>query len=295
MTSSLALADPSLAFTALPAARYAFAAVIGLVIGSFLNVVAHRLPIMMQRAWQAELAEATGDDPAPDDGLPARCDLWAPRSACPHCGHVLRAWENVPVLSYLALRGRCAQCRAPISLRYPLVELVSGLLAIASLAVFGTGPAALAAFVLCAMLLAMSLIDIKTGYLPDSMTLPLLWAGLLVNLWGNFVDLREAVIGAIAGYLFLWCVFWLFKLLRRIEGIGYGDLKLLAALGAWLGWIALPQVLLIAALTGAAVGLVAMWCGRMRCEEPLPFGPFLALGGILTLLYGTPFYLMIGG
>ncbi|MEX3630478.1 MAG: A24 family peptidase [Burkholderia sp.] len=296
MTSYLALADPSLAFAALPAAvRYAFATVIGLVIGSFLNVLAHRLPIMMQRAWQAELAEATGGDPAPDDDLPLRYDLWAPRSACPHCGHVLRAWENVPVLSYLTLRGRCAQCHAPISPRYPLVELVSGLLAIASLAVFGPGPAALAAFGLCAMLLAMSLIDIKTGYLPDSMTLPLLWAGLLVNLWGNFVDLREAVIGAIAGYLFLWCVFWLFKLLRGIEGIGYGDLKLLAALGAWLGWIALPQVLLIAALTGAAVGLVAMRRGRMRYEEPLPFGPFLALGGILTLLHGTPFYLMSGG
>ncbi|KHJ59323.1 prepilin peptidase, partial [Burkholderia glumae] len=206
---------------------------------------------MMQRAWQAELAEATGGDPPPDDGLPARYDLSVPRSACPHCGHVLRAWENVPVLSYLALRGRCSRCRAPIGIRYPLVELVSGALAVASLAVFGPVPAALAAFGLCAMLVAMSLIDIKTGYLPDSMTLPLLWAGLVVNLWGSFVDLREAVIGAIAGYLFLWCVFWLFKWLRGIEGIGYGDLKLLAALGAWLGWIALPQILLVAALSGA--------------------------------------------
>jgi len=299
MISSFALPDPSLAFAAFaalpPAVRYLFAAVIGLVVGSFLNVVGHRLPVMMQRAWQAELAEATGGDPTPDDGLPARYDLSVPRSACPHCGHVLRAWENVPVFSYLALRGRCSQCRAPIGIRYPLVELVSGALAIASLAVFGPVPAALAAFGLCAMLVAMSLIDIKTGYLPDSMTLPLLWAGLVVNLWGSFVDLREAVIGAIAGYLFLWCVFWLFKWLRGIEGIGYGDLKLLAALGAWLGWIALPQVVLIAALSGAVVGLAAMWRGRMRFEEPLPFGPFLALGGIATLLYGTPFYLAIGG
>ncbi|MCM2491975.1 prepilin peptidase [Burkholderia glumae] len=296
MISPLALSDPSLAFAALPpAVRYVFAAAIGLVVGSFLNVVGHRLPVMMQRAWQAELAEATGGDPTPDDGLPARYDLSVPRSACPHCGHVLRAWENVPVLSYLALRGRCSRCRAPIGIRYPLVELVSGALAVASLAVFGPVPAALAAFGLCAMLVAMSLIDIKTGYLPDSMTLPLLWAGLVVNLWGSFVDLREAVIGAIAGYLFLWCVFWLFKWLRGIEGIGYGDLKLLAALGAWLGWIALPQILLVAALSGAVVGLAATWRGRMRFEEPLPFGPFLALGGIATLLCGTPFYPAIGG
>ncbi|ACR27675.1 prepilin peptidase [Burkholderia glumae] len=296
MISPLALSDPSLAFAALPpAVRYVFAAAIGLVVGSFLNVVGHRLPVMMQRAWQAELAEATGGDPPPDDGLPARYDLSVPRSACPHCGHVLRAWENVPVLSYLALRGRCSRCRAPIGIRYPLVELVSGALAVASLAVFGPVPAALAAFGLCAMLVAMSLIDIKTGYLPDSMTLPLLWAGLVVNLWGSFVDLREAVIGAIAGYLFLWCVFWLFKWLRGIEGIGYGDLKLLAALGAWLGWIALPQILLVAALSGAVVGLAATWRGRMRFEEPLPFGPFLALGGIATLLCGTPFYPAIGG
>ncbi|QJW80203.1 prepilin peptidase [Burkholderia glumae] len=290
------MSDPSLAFAALPpAVRYVFAAAIGLVVGSFLNVVGHRLPVMMQRAWQAELAEATGGDPTPDDGLPARYDLSVPRSACPHCGHVLRAWENVPVLSYLALRGRCSRCRAPIGIRYPLVELVSGALAVASLAVFGPVPAALAAFGLCAMLVAMSLIDIKTGYLPDSMTLPLLWAGLVVNLWGSFVNLREAVIGAIAGYLFLWCVFWLFKWLRGIEGIGYGDLKLLAALGAWLGWIALPQILLVAALSGAVVGLAATWRGRMRFEEPLPFGPFLALGGIATLLCGTPFYPAIGG
>ncbi|XDJ36269.1 MAG: A24 family peptidase [Burkholderia sp.] len=296
MTSSFALADPSLAFAELPAAvRYVLATMIGLVSGSFLNVVTYRVPIMMQRAWQAKLAKATGGDPMPDDQLPTRYGLWAPRSACPHCGHVLRALESVPVLSYLVLRGRCAQCRAPTSPRYPLVELSSGLLAVASLAVFGPGPAALAVFGLCAMLLAISLIDINTGYLPDSITLPLLWGGLLINLWDKFVDLREAVIGVIAGYLFLWCVFWLFKLLRRIDGIGYGDLKLLAALGAWLGWIALPQVLLIAALSSVAVGLVAMCCGRMRYEEPLPFGPFLALGGILTLLHGPPFYLtMIG-
>ncbi len=302
MMSSFALSDPWFAFAVLPATvRYAFVVAFGLAVGSFLNVVAHRLPIMMQRAWQAELAHAAGTDgapdgsaeAAPDDGYPPRYDLWAPRSACPHCGHVLRPWENLPVLGYLMLRGRCSACRAPIGLRYPLVELGAGALAAASLATLGPTPVALAGFGLCAMLLAMSLIDVKTGYLPDSMTLPLLWAGLVVNLAGHFVELRDAVIGAIAGYLFLWCVFWLFKLLRGIEGIGYGDLKLLAALGAWLGWIALPQVLLIAAVSGAMVGLIAMGRGRMGFEEPLPFGPFLALGGIVTLLHGP--YLALDG
>jgi leader peptidase (prepilin peptidase) / N-methyltransferase len=287
---------PLAAFAALPAGfRYGFAIMLGLVIGSFINVVAHRLPIMMKRAWQAEIGEATGEPVEPDDGLPARYNLWVPRSACPHCGHVLRAWENVPVLGYLALRGRCAQCRAPIGARYPLVELASGALAAGSLAVFGPGGAALAAFGLCATLLAMSAIDIQTGFLPDSLTLPLLWAGLTVNLWGTFANLHAAVIGAIAGYLFLWGIFWLFKWLRGIEGIGYGDLKLLAALGAWLGWEALPQVVLISAVAGAAIGLIATWRGRMRFEEPLPFGPFLALGGVATLFAGTPFYLVLGG
>ncbi|KAF1030190.1 MAG: Type 4 prepilin-like proteins leader peptide-processing enzyme [Burkholderia plantarii] len=289
------LSDSWFAFATLPGVvQYAFAIAIGLVIGSFLNVVAHRLPIMMQRAWDADLAEATGGS-APDDGLPARYNLWVPRSGCTHCGHTLRAWENIPVLSYLALRGRCGHCAAPIGVRYPLMELVSGALAAGSLAVFGPGWLALAAFGLCAMLLAMSAIDMKTGYLPDSMTLPLLWAGLVVNLSGGFTGLHGAVTGAIAGYLFLWCVYWLFKWWRGIEGIGYGDLKLLAAIGAWLGWAALPQVLLIAAITGAVAGLAAMARGRMRFEEPLPFGPFLALGAIVTLMFGTPLYPGIGG
>ncbi|KVE39892.1 prepilin peptidase [Burkholderia sp. TSV86] len=303
MTSNPLLPDPATqapfallaAFAALPSgAQYAFAIVFGLVVGSFVNVVAHRLPIMMKRAWLAEIAEATGEPPAAD-GLPPRYNLWVPRSACPSCGHVLRAWENIPVLSYIVLRGRCSHCQAAIGLRYPLVELAAAALAAAALSLFGPSGAALAAFGLCVALLAMSAIDMQTGFLPDSLTLPLLWAGLCVNLWGMFTGLRAAVIGAIAGYLFLWCVLWLFKLLRGIEGIGYGDLKLLAALGAWLGWEALPQVVLIAAVAGATVGLVATWRGRMRFEEPLPFGPFLAIGGAATLFCGTPFYLLLGG
>ncbi|VWD53852.1 peptidase A24 [Burkholderia lata] len=279
-----------------PALQYAFAVVIGLCIGSFLNVVVHRLPVMMQRAWQAEIDEATGNASAPpDDGYPPHYDLWRPRSACPHCGHVLRAWENIPLVSYLILRGRCRRCGHAIGIRYPLVELACALLAAGSLATFGPTVAALAAFALCAALLAMSAIDIRTGYLPDSMTLPLLWAGLVLNLGGTFTSLRSAVIGAMAGYLFLWSIYWLFKWLRGIEGIGFGDLKLLAALGAWLGWAALPQVVLFAAVTGAIVGLIATWRGRMRFEEPIPFGPFLAAGGVATLFFGTPFYSALGG
>lgn len=278
-----------------PVAQYAFAIVLGLCIGSFINVVVHRVPVMMQRAWQAELAEATGKTAEPDDGYPARYDLWHPRSACPHCGHVLRAWENIPLVSYLLLRGRCRQCGHSIGVRYPLIELAGSLFAAGSLAVFGPTVAALAAFGLCAALLAMSAIDIQTGYLPDSMTLPLLWAGLAINLGGTFASLRAAVIGAMAGYLFLWSIYSLFRWLRGVEGIGFGDLKLLAALGAWLGWAALPQVVLFAAVTGAVVGLIAMWRGRMRFEEPIPFGPFLAAGGAATLFFGTPFYLALGG
>ncbi len=279
-----------------PAVQYAFAVVIGLCVGSFINVVAHRVPVMMQRAWRAEIAEATGNaGAAPDDGYPQRYDLWRPRSACPHCGHVLRAWENVPLLSYVMLRGRCRQCGHAIGIRYPLVELAGALLAAGSLAAFGPTGAAIAAFGLCAALLAMSAIDIRTGYLPDSMTLPLLWAGLALNLAGMFTSLQSAVIGAMSGYLFLWSIYWLFRWLRGIEGIGFGDLKLLAALGAWMGWAALPQVVLFAAVTGAIVGLVATWRGRMRFEEPIPFGPFLAAGGVATLFFGTPFYSALGG
>ncbi|MBN3764829.1 prepilin peptidase [Burkholderia sp. Ac-20365] len=297
LTGPLARFTESLgmAFSALPAgAQIAFVIAFGLVIGSFLNVVVHRLPIMLERAWRAEVSDATGHA-FDEDGLPERYNLWLPRSACPHCGHVLRAWENVPVFSYLVLRGRCSQCKGRVSFRYPLLELSSAALALGALVTFGATGTALAAFGLCATLLAMSAIDIDTHLLPDSMTLPLLWAGLIVNFNMVFANLHDAVIGAIAGYLALWCVHWLFKLVRGVEGMGYGDFKLLAALGAWLGWAALPQIILIAAVTGAVVGLVATWIGRMRFEEPLPFGPFLAAGGAVTLFLGTPLYAALGG
>ena len=284
-----------LAFGSLPAGlRITFAIVFGLVIGSFLNVVVHRLPIMLERAWRAEISDAN-DEPLKQDGLPARYNLWVPRSACPHCGHVLSAWENLPVLSYVLLRGRCSACKAHVSLRYPLLEIASAAFAAGALTLFGPTMTALAAFGLCAALLAMSAIDIDTHLLPDSMTLPLLWAGLIVNFNSMFASLHDAVLGAIFGYMVLWVVHWLFRLVRGVEGMGYGDFKLLAALGAWLGWAALPQIVLIAAVTGAVVGLAATWRGRMRFEEPLPFGPFLAAGGALTLFLGTPLYLALGG
>jgi leader peptidase (prepilin peptidase)/N-methyltransferase len=277
------------AFGALPVAmQYGFVILFGLVIGSFLSVVVHRLPVILERAWQADVDPA-GAEPR------ERYNLAVPRSACPHCGHVLRAWENIPVASYLLLRAHCAQCGARISARYPLTELATALLAVASLYVFGPTLPALAAFGLCATLLATSLIDFDTKYLPDALTLPLLWAGLIVNLGdGGFAPLRDAVYGAIAGYVFLWCVYWLFKLVRGVEGMGYGDFKLLAALGAWLGWQALPQIVLVSALAGAVCGLAATIIGRMRFEEPLPFGPFLAMGGAITLFFGTPFYALFG-
>lgn len=292
---SLAAMSFGTAFGTLPLAwQFAFAIALGLVIGSFLNVIAHRLPVMLERAWQAEISDAIGEPPA-DDSLPPRYNLCLPRSACPHCGHVLRAWENIPVVSYVLLRGRCSACKAPIGIRYPLMELASAGLAALALWAFGPSGTALAAFGLCAALLAMSAIDIETRLLPDSLTLPLLWAGLIVNLTDTFASLRAAVVGAIVGYVFLWCVYWVFRFVRGIEGMGYGDFKLLAALGAWLGWAALPQIVLIAAVAGAVVGLLATWSGRMRFEEPLPFGPFLAIGGAATLFLGTPLFHLLGG
>ncbi|MBU6487113.1 MAG: A24 family peptidase [Burkholderiales bacterium] len=282
-------------FGALPPPwQFAFAIVFGLVIGSFVNVVVYRLPMMLERAWRLEISEATGE-PARADSLPARFNLCLPRSACPHCGHVLRAYENIPVLSYVLLRGRCAACRTAIGMRYPLIELASAALAAGALAAFGPTGAGLAAFGLTAALLAMSAIDAETRLLPDTLTLPLLWAGLIVNFSDTFASLHAAVAGAIAGYVFLWCVYWLFRFARGVEGMGYGDFKLLAALGAWLGWAALPQVVLIAAITGAIAGLAAMWSGRLRFDEPLPFGPFLALGGIVTLFTGTSIFHLLGG
>jgi len=259
-----------------------FALVLGLCIGSFLNVVIHRLPKMMERGWAAQCAELAGREPEPQP----RYDLVAPRSACPSCGHAISALENVPVVSWLALRGRCKACGTRISARYPIVELAAGVVALAAIWKFGATWTGLAACAFLWTLIALAFIDADTQLLPDDLTLPLLWGGLVANLFGLFVPLASAVIGAVAGYLALWTIYWLFKLIRGKEGMGYGDFKLLAALGAWLGWPMLPQIVLVSSVLGAVGGIAAMALQGRDRAAPLPFGPWLAGAGAVALFFG---------
>jgi len=266
-----------------PLAAAVVAGVVGLCIGSFVNVVIHRLPKMLERGWRAQCAELAGEAAAelPD------YNLLTPRSQCPSCGHPISALENIPVVSFLLLRGRCSACRAPISARYPMVELLTGALSVAAVLRFGATPTGAAACLLLWALVALTFIDFDTQLLPDDITLPLLWAGLLANATGIFgVSLRDAVLGAAAGYLFLWTVYWLFKLIRGKEGMGYGDFKLLAALGAWLGGRMLLPIVLGSASVGAVVGITLIVSGRRGRGTPLPFGPFLAAAGWLAMMWG---------
>jgi leader peptidase (prepilin peptidase)/N-methyltransferase len=258
------------------------AGVLGLLIGSFLNVVIHRLPIMMQRDSDNYVAHESGKELPHQDTY----SLVTPRSRCPHCGHQIGALENIPVLSYLALGGKCKACKAPISPRYPAVELFTALLSGFLVWRFGGGLAGLGALVFGWMLIAMTCIDYDTQLLPDDLTLPLLWVGLLVNLHGTFVPLEQAVIGAAAGYLALWSIYWVFKLVTGKEGMGYGDFKLLAALGAWLGWTLLPTVILLSSIVGAVVGIGLIVFTKHGRDKPIPFGPYLAAAGVIALLYG---------
>ncbi|OGB20836.1 MAG: methyltransferase [Burkholderiales bacterium RIFCSPLOWO2_02_FULL_57_36] len=260
------------------------AGIFGLLIGSFLNVVIYRLPKMMQRESDNYVAQESGK-PLPHGD---RYNLTVPRSACPHCGHRITALENIPVVSYLLLRGKCAKCKTPISMRYPIVELLTGVLSAILIWHFGSGMAGLASLLFAYLLIAMTLIDADTQLLPDDLTLPLLWCGLLINLNGTFVPLRDAVIGAAAGYLSLWSVYWLFKLATGKEGMGYGDFKLLAALGAWLGWIMLPIIILLSSLVGALVGIALIVFSKHGRNNPIPFGPYLAAAGMIALLFGKP-------
>jgi leader peptidase (prepilin peptidase)/N-methyltransferase len=265
-------------------AMLVLAAVVGLCVGSFLNVVIHRLPKMLERGWKEQCAELAGDSPVDAPAF----NLVVPRSQCPSCGHRIGPLENIPVVSYLALRGHCLACRAPISARYPIVELLAGVLTVVAIVRFGVTPTALAACVFLWMLLALTLIDFDTQLLPDNLTLPLLWAGLLANILGAapIASLRDAVIGAIAGYLTLWIIYWLFRLIRGKEGMGYGDFKLLAALGAWLGWQMLPLVVLLSSVVGAAIGIsLVVFKGRDH-QIPLAFGPYLAIAGAIALFFG---------
>jgi leader peptidase (prepilin peptidase)/N-methyltransferase len=265
-----------------PAVWVLGAGILGLLVGSFLNVVIHRLPLMMEREWAGQCAELRGEE------MPvfAPLSLSRPRSFCPHCGHNISALENIPVISWLALRGRCKGCRAPISIRYPLVELATAVLFAFAAWHFGFGAAGLAALVFIAALVALTGIDLDTQLLPDDITLPLLWLGLGFNIFGVFTDLQSAVIGAMAGYLSLWLVYWGFKLATGKEGMGYGDFKLLAALGAWLGWQMLPLIILLSSFVGAIIGITLMVFARRGRNVPIPFGPYLAIAGIIAIFWG---------
>jgi leader peptidase (prepilin peptidase)/N-methyltransferase len=260
----------------------AVSGVVGLCVGSFLNVVIYRLPRMMEAQWKAECAALEGRDP-PSGGP---FNLATPRSRCPSCGTPITALQNIPLVSWVALGGRCAACKAPISARYPAVEFVAGALAVLMAWRFGYSSALALALPYAWALLALTFIDFDTQLLPDDITLPLLWLGLLANAFGVFADLRAAVLGAAAGYLVLWCVYWAFRLVAKKEGMGYGDFKLLAAIGAWTGWQVLPVVILVAAGLGAVLGSVSLWLARKGTDTRIPFGPYLALGGIVGLLWG---------
>ncbi len=260
------------------------AGLIGLLVGSFLNVVIYRLPLMLERRWARECAELQGHDPAPEEVL----NLAQPRSCCPSCGSLIRWYQNIPLLSYALLRGRCASCGAAISWRYPLVEALTGFLFAWVVARHGGGMAGLAGCGLAASLVALTFIDWDTTLLPDDITLPLTWVGLIVAALGwSATGLTDALWGAVAGYLSLWLIYWAFKLATGKEGMGYGDFKLLAALGAWFGWQALIPMILLASVTGAAVGIALKLRSGLREGGYIPFGPFLALGGLWALLLGT--------
>ena len=264
--------------------------VLGLMIGSFLNVVIHRLPKMMELEWQHNCEEMQGNEPTET----SKYNLVVPRSACPQCGHKITALENIPVISYLFLRGKCTGCKAAISLRYPLIEALTGVLTGLISWHFGYSAMAVAAWVFSFALITLTFIDFDTHYLPDDITLPLLWMGLIFNLNGGFTDLHSALIGAIAGYLSLWSVYWLFKLVTGKEGMGYGDFKLLAAIGAWFGWQLLPAVISLSSLAGSIIGIGLIVLTKHGRNVPIPFGPYLALGGIAALFLGpqlSAFYL----
>ncbi|WP_417660568.1 prepilin peptidase [Pseudomonas sp.] len=269
--------------------------VIGLLVGSFLNVVVYRLPIMMQRDWQSQAREALE---LPAEDAKQTFNLILPNSTCPSCKHEIRPWENIPVVSYLALRGKCSSCKTAISKRYPLVELACGALSFFIAWHFGFTWQTGLMLLLTWGLLAMSLIDADHQLLPDVLVLPLLWLGLIANYFGRFTSLDDALWGAIAGYLSLWTVFWLFKLITGKEGMGYGDFKLLAMLGAWGGWQILPLTILLSSLVGAVLGVIMLRMRNAETSTPIPFGPYLAIAGWIALIWGdqiTSTYLQFAG
>jgi leader peptidase (prepilin peptidase)/N-methyltransferase len=267
---------------------------LGLLVGSFLNVVIHRVPLMMEQEWQAQCDELSGNTSTPLAPL----TLSTPSSRCPNCGHLIGALENIPILSYVFLAGKCKECKTPISIRYPIIELLSGVFSGLVALHFGFDWACLGALLLTWSLIALTFIDIDHQLLPDSITLPLLWLGILFNLFEVFTSLHASVTGAIVGYLSLWLVFHAFRLVTGKEGMGYGDFKLLAALGAWIGWTFLPTIILLSSLVGAVVGISLMLFRRQDKDVPIPFGPYLAAAGWIALIWGesiNQFYLNWSG
>ncbi len=294
-------------FATTPWLLFSAVTILGLLVGSFLNVVAYRLPIMLQREWRANAVFFLNQDQINDTSqntpqaspstietndtiTPSETDspfnlMW-PGSHCPQCAQKINAWQNIPVISFLLLKGRCYGCKAPISIRYPFVEAVTGLLSLLVVVRFGWSPLTLATLIFTWSLWALTLIDYDHQLLPDSITLPLLWLGLLLNTQNLLTPLNDALWGAVGGYLSLWCVYWTFKLITGKEGMGYGDFKLLAALGAWMGWQALPTIILLSSFVGAVMGIsLIIFQGRSK-NQPIPFGPYLAAAGWLYLLWG---------
>ncbi len=279
------MSDIAAFFGSYPASFPWIIGLFGLAIGSFLNVAIHRLPVILERQWRNQCQELLNPE-QPTAALSERYDLVLPRSRCPHCGHAITALENIPVLSYLWLRGKCSACGRPISMRYPLVEILTGSLSAFVAWRFGFGAATLAGLILTWSLIALTFIDYDRQLLPDDITLPLIWVGLILNVFAVFVPLSSAVIGAASGYVSLWLVYQIFKLITGKEGMGYGDFKLFAALGAWLGWQSLPLIILLASLVGAAVGITfILFFGHDR-RVPIPFGPFLCVAGWISLMWG---------
>lgn len=266
-----------------PFAWISLVSITGLMVGSFLNVVIYRLPQMIKRSWMQQCAEIRGETTQAF----TKFNLMIPRSACVHCGYKITPLENIPIISYLILRGRCKQCKKHISLRYPFVEILTALMSGLVAWYFGFSLLALAALIFVWALIVLAMIDLDTQLLPDDVTLPLLWLGLLVNLNNGFTDIHSAVIGAVVGYLSLWSIYWCFKLLTHKEGMGYGDFKLLAAIGAWLGWGMLPIVIVFSSLMGAVVGIGLIVSARHNKNVPIPFGPYLVSGALIALFAGN--------
>ena len=259
----------------------------GLCVGSFLNVVIYRLPTMLERDWRIQCHEYLElGDAKIDDNL-QQLSLARPVSTCPHCAHKIRAWENIPVLSYLFLKGKCSSCGVAISLRYPLIELITGVLSVVVAIQFGVSLTTLCALLLTWTLVALTLIDYDKQLLPDDLTLPLLWLGLLISFFDVFTDTQSSLIGAMLGYMVLWTVFQVFKMVTGKEGMGFGDFKLLAALGAWMGWELLPQIILLSSLVGAVTGIFMLITGLTKRQQPIPFGPYLAAAGWIALMWGS--------